>query len=114
MARSVLRVLGQAQPGPGLSALTRSARTIATGRALGISYTLSRGASMTFGLQRSLGDGSYTPIRSVATVSAAAGANAVTLPARLLGRRAGLYRVTAQPADGGAEQTVQFRIRRVR
>jgi len=114
MARSVLRVLGQPQPGPGLSALTRSARTIVAGRPLAISYTLSRGASVTFGLQRSLGDGSYTPIRSVATVSAAAGANAVTLAAGQLGRRAGLYRVTAQPADGGAEQTVQFRIRRMR
>jgi lysophospholipase L1-like esterase len=114
MARSVLRVLGEPRPGPGLSALTRSARTIVAGRALGISYTLSRDASLTFGLQRSLGDGSYTPIRSIATVNAAPGANAVTLPAELLGRRAGLYRVTAEPADGSAAQSVQFRIRRER
>jgi lysophospholipase L1-like esterase len=114
MARSVLRVLGQPRPGPGLSALTRSTRSVVAGRGLGISYTLSRGGSVTFGLQRSLGDGTYTPVRSVATMNATGGANTVTLPAGLLGRRAGLYRVTIQPADGGAARSVQFRIRRTR
>jgi lysophospholipase L1-like esterase len=114
MARSVLRVLGQPRPGPGLSALTRSTRSIVAGRALGISYTLSHGGSVTFGVQRSLGDGSYTPIRGVATVDAVGGANTVTLPAGMLGRRAGLYRVTVRPAAGGAAQSVQFRIRRAR
>jgi lysophospholipase L1-like esterase len=113
MARSVLRVLGRPRPGPVLSALTRSRRTVSAGRALTISYTLSRAASVTFALQRSRGGGRYTAFRGLVTVNASAGANVVTLTARMLGRRAGLYRVTAGLADG-TTQGVNFRIRRAR
>lgn len=111
MARSVLRVLGQPRPGPGLSALKRSKKSIAAGRTLGISYTISRAASVTIGVQRSRGGGRYTRLRPLATMDANAGANAITLTARQLGRRAGLYRVTAGLADGTVQRT-QFRIRR--
>jgi lysophospholipase L1-like esterase len=113
MARSVLRVLAQSPPSPWMSALTGSAPTIATGRGLRLAYTLRRPTSVTFGLQRSRGGGRYTPVRDVLTVDAAAGANAVTLPAGMLGRRPGLYRVTAAPAEGEA-RSVQVRIRRLR
>jgi lysophospholipase L1-like esterase len=115
MARSVLRVLAQPRPGqgPALGALTRSARTITAGRGLTISYTLGRAASVTFALQRSLGGGRYTAARGLVTVNANAGDNVVTLTARMLGRRAGLYRVTAGLADG-TTQSVNVRIRRAR
>ena len=113
MARSVLRVLGQPRPGPVLGALKRAQRTVVAGRAARFTYTLSRAASVTFGLQRSLGRGRYAPIRGVRTVAGKAGANAVTLTAKRLGRRAGLYRVSAVLADGATRST-HIRIRRPR
>lgn len=111
MARSVLRVLAGPRPAPVLSALTRSRRTIVAGRPLRVSFTLNRAADVTLGLQRSRGRGRYTAERRLASVAGQAGANGVTLSARRLGRRAGLYRLTATVADG-ASQAVQFRIRR--
>jgi len=113
MARSVLRVLNGPRPAPVLSALARSTRTITAGRALGVSYRVSRATAVTFSLQRSTGRGRYTNARRVMTASAVAGANALTLSAKRLGRRAGLYRLSATVADG-ATQAVQFRIRRKR
>jgi lysophospholipase L1-like esterase len=113
MARSVLRVLGRPQPGPLLGALHRSHKTIAAGRALRVSFDLSRPASVSLGLQRSRGGGRYTRLRTLETVAAKGGTTTVTLSARRLGRRAGLYRVTAALADG-ATQRAQFRIRRAR
>jgi lysophospholipase L1-like esterase len=113
MARSVLRVLGRPRPAPLLSALARSTRTIIAGRALGLSYSVSRAAAVAFSLRRSLGGGRYTSPRHVMTASATAGPNALTLSARRIGRRAGLYRISAS-ADGGTPQSVQFRIRRKR
>jgi lysophospholipase L1-like esterase len=111
MARSVLRVLGQPQPAPSLRSLRRTARSVLVGRAARFTYALSRAASVTFALRRSLGRGRYSSPRGVATVNAAAGENALKLTTKQLGRRAGLYRLTATPADGGS-QTVQFRIKR--
>jgi hypothetical protein len=113
MARSVLRVLGQPRPGPVLGPLSRSRKTISPGRALRVSFDLSRPASVSLGLQRSRGGGRYTRMRSLPTVAAKAGTTTVTLSAKALGRRAGLYRVTAALA-GGATQRAQFRIRRSR
>jgi lysophospholipase L1-like esterase len=113
MARSVLRVLGQPRPGPQLSALARSRTSIAAGRALRVSFTLNRAASVTIGLQRARSGGRYTRLRRLMTVNATAGRTTVTLSAKQLGRRAGLYRVTASLADGTAQRT-QFRIRRAR
>lgn len=113
MARSVLRVLGRPRPAPALSALARSRRVVVPGRGLRVTFTLSRGANVTLSLQRSRGRGRYTSSRRLASVDARAGDNAVTLGARQLGRRSGLYRLTAQVAGGGA-QFVQFRIRRTR
>jgi lysophospholipase L1-like esterase len=117
MARSVLRVLAQPRPlaasASALTALRRSRRTIAAGRPVRIAYTLARAASVTFGLQRSRGRGRYTAVRRLTTVNAGAGDNVVTLTARMLGRRAGLYRVTASLADG-TTQGVNVRIRRPR
>ena len=110
MARSVLRVLGAPRPGPKLSALTRSSKVIAAGRGLRVSFTLNRPASVKLTLQRSLGRGHYTRRRSLATVAAATGDNAVALTAKQLGRRPGLYRVTAALADGTVSST-QFRMR---
>ena len=112
MARSVLRVLAQPRPAPALGPLTRSRRVIAPGRALRVGFTVSRPAAVSLSLQRSLGRGRYTRSRRLQTVQATAGANTVTLSARQLGRRAGLYRVTARPAGGGAAQVTQFRIAR--
>jgi lysophospholipase L1-like esterase len=113
MARSVLRVLGRPRPGPLLSTLRRSAKTIAPGRALRVSFELNRPASVSLGLQRSRGGGRYTRLRGLRTVAAEAGSTTVTLTAKQLGRRAGLYRVTAALADGTTQRT-NFRIRRVR
>jgi lysophospholipase L1-like esterase len=121
MARSVMRVLDHPPLGasstldaaPALSALRRSRRTISAGRTLRVAYTLGRAASVTFTLQRSRGGGRYTAVQRLLTVNAAAGDNVVTLTARMLGRRAGLYRVTADAGDG-ATQRAQFRIRRAR
>jgi lysophospholipase L1-like esterase len=118
MARSVMRVLGQrlegsSTPAPALSALTRSRRTISAGRTLRLAYTLGRAARVTFTLQRSRGASRYSGPRVLLTVNADAGANVVTLTPRMLGRRAGLYRVTADLGDG-ATQHVSFRIRRAR
>jgi lysophospholipase L1-like esterase len=113
MARSVLRVLGRPPPGPVLGTLERSHKTISPGRALRVSFTVSRPASVSIGLQRSRGGGRYTRLRGLLTVAAKAGATTVTLPARQLGRRAGLYRVTAALPDGSVQRT-QFRIRRAR
>jgi lysophospholipase L1-like esterase len=113
MARSVLRVLGQPRPGPVLTTLRRSTKSIAAGRALRISYTINRAAQVTIGVQRARGAGRYARLRSLATVDANAGENAITLTARQLGRRAGLYRVTAALANGTVQRT-QFRIRRAR
>lgn len=113
MARSVLRVLGEPRPAPLLGPLRRSLRTIAAGRPLRVSYTLSRAGSVTFALQRSRGRGRYTAARTLMAVDAQAGENTTTLTAKRLGRRAGLYRVSATVA-GGATQSAQVRIRRVR
>jgi lysophospholipase L1-like esterase len=113
MARSVLRVLGQPRPGPVLGALTRSHKRISPGRALRVSFTLNRAARVALGLQRSRAGRRYTRVRSLGNVAAKAGTTTVTLSARQLGRRAGLYRVTAALA-GGTVQRTQFRIRRAR
>jgi lysophospholipase L1-like esterase len=110
MARSVLRVLGTPRPGPKLGALTRSKRVIAAGSGLRVSFTLNRAASVKVVLQRSLGRGHYTRARTVGTVAAGIGDNAVTLTAKRIGSRPGLYRVTAALADGTLSRT-QFRIR---
>ena len=113
MARSVLRVLGQPRPAPVLGPLRRALRSVSAGRAQRISYTLSRAGSVTFALQRSRGKGRYSTARTLLTVDAQAGANTTTLTARRIGRRVGLYRVSATVA-GGATQSAQFRIRRAR
>ena len=113
MARSVLRVLGQPRPAPKLGSLRRARRIVAAGRAQRVSFTLSRAATVILALQRSRGGGRYTSLRRLMTVDAKAGENVVTLPARQLGRRAGLYRLRATVADG-ASQVTQLRIRRAR
>ena len=111
MARSVLRVLGQPRSAPALASLTRAARSVTVGRAARFSYTVSRPTSVTFALRRSLGRGRYSKARAVATVNAAAGEHALKLGAKQLGRRAGLYRLTATASEDDA-QVVQFRIKR--
>jgi lysophospholipase L1-like esterase len=111
MARSVLRVLGQPQAGPSLGVLKRLRRSVLVGRAARFTYTLSRATSVTFALQRSLGSGRYSAPRGVGTVNATAGENTLKLTTKQLGRRAGLYRLTATLADGGT-QAVQLRIKR--
>ncbi len=58
-----------------------------------------------------MGGGRYSAARAVVTVAAAAGESTLKLTTKQLGRRAGLYRLTATLADGGA-QPVQFRIKR--
>ncbi len=113
MARSVLRVLGQPRPAPVLGPLRRAQGTIAAGRALRVSYTLSRAAGVTFTLQRARGRGRYAAARTLMAVDAQAGENTTTLTAKRLGRRAGLYRVSATVA-GGVTQSAQVRIRRAR
>jgi hypothetical protein len=80
---------------------------------LRVLYTLNRATGVTFSLQRSLGRGRYTALRRLTSADANAGENAVTLTGRQLGRRAGLYRVSATVA-GGATQVAQFRIRGTR
>jgi lysophospholipase L1-like esterase len=111
MARSVLRVLGVPRPAPVLGSLARTARSVRVGRAARFTYTLSRAASVSFALQRSLGRGRYSRPRGMVTVSAGRGENTLKLTTKQLGRRAGLYRLSATLADGGA-RSVQFRIRR--
>ncbi|MEA2194825.1 MAG: hypothetical protein QOG42_1259, partial [Solirubrobacteraceae bacterium] len=74
-------------------------------------YTLSRAAPITFALQRALGRGRYSAPRGRVTVNAVAGENALELTTKQLGRRAGLYRLSATLADGRA-RVVQFRIKR--
>jgi lysophospholipase L1-like esterase len=113
MARSVLRVLGQPRPAAVLGPLRTAQRTITAGRALRVSYSASRATSVTFGLQRSRGGGRYTAVRELAAPSATAGENVATLSARQLGRRAGLYRLTAT-VSGGGSQVTWFRMRRAR
>lgn len=113
MARSVLRVLGRPRPAPALGVLRRSRRMVPAGRSLRISYRLSRATTVTFGLQRSRGRGRYTSLRRLRSVAAKSGDNSVTLSAGQLGRRPGLYRLTATVADGG-RQVAHFRIRRAR
>jgi lysophospholipase L1-like esterase len=112
MARSVLRVLAQPPPGPSVTELTVAQKTLAAGRAASFSYTLSRTAGVTFALARSRGGGRYGTPR-VRTVAASAGYNTFTLPAAQLGRRGGLYRLTATP-QAGAPRAVYFRVRRAR
>jgi len=111
MARSVLRVLGQPRPAPSLGVLRRAARSVRVGRAAQFQYTLDGAARVTFAVSRSLGAGRYAKGRRVATVDAVAGENTLKLTARQLGRRAGLYRLTATLPDG-AKQMVQLRIKR--
>jgi len=113
MARSVLRVLGQPRPAAVLGPLRRAPRTITAGRALRVAYSASRATSVAFGLQRSRGGGRYTGLRALTVPSARAGENVATLSARQLGRRAGLYRLTATVPGGGA-QVAWFRVRRAR
>jgi lysophospholipase L1-like esterase len=112
MARSVLRVLGQPRPGPGVSALTTARPRLPLGQAARFDYTLTRAGSVTFTLLRARGGGRYSPVR-VLTVPAGAGYNTFTLTTRQLGRHRGLYRLTATP-EGGAPQAVHFRVRRAR
>ena len=111
MARSVLRVLGQPRPAAALGSLTRAARSVPVGRPARFSYTVSRATSVRFALRRSLGRGRYAAARTVKTANAAAGENTLKLSAGRLGRRAGLYRLTGTPPEGGA-RVVQFRIKR--
>jgi lysophospholipase L1-like esterase len=110
MTRSVLRVLGQPRPGPALSALTTAQPMLGPGRAARFDYTLNREGSVTFTLLRSRGGGRYSALRAL-TVPAGAGYNTFTLTARQLGRKPGLYRLIATP-QGGAPQSVYFRVRR--
>jgi lysophospholipase L1-like esterase len=112
MARSVLRVLAQPPPGPAVSELTVAQKALAAGRAASFSYTLSRASGVTFALALSRGGGRYSTLR-VQTIPASAGFNTFALPAAQLGRRRGLYRLTATP-QGGAPQVVHFRIHRAR
>ena len=114
MARSVLRVLGRPRPAPSLGGLARAQRSVRVGRAARFTYTLSRPSRVAFALRRSLGGGRYSGARAMGTVDGAAGQNTLKLTTRQLGRRAGLYRLTATLADagGGGTQVVQLRIKR--
>jgi lysophospholipase L1-like esterase len=112
MARSVLRVLGQPQPAPALSALARVQRSVRVGHAARFTYTLSRPTRVAFSLRRALGGGRYSSARATTTVDGGAGPNTLKLTAKQLGRRAGLYRLTARISGGGASQVVQLRIKR--
>ncbi len=111
MARSALRVLGQPRPGPKLGPLRRSRKSIVAGRGLKVAFTINRAETVTLGVQRSGGRGRYTRMRRLVADTAAIGDNAIRLSAKQLGRRPGLYRLTASTA-GGTVQRTQFRIRR--
>lgn len=113
MARSVLGVLGRTRPGPVLSDLERARRTIRAGRDARFTYDLNRAGRVTFALRRSRGRKRYTGALLTVRVDADRGANRLTLTAKRIGRRAGLYRLTATPQDG-EPRTVHFRIPRAR
>jgi lysophospholipase L1-like esterase len=134
MARSVLRVLGRPRPAPVLSGLRRLRRAYRAGRAATFGYRLSRPAAATFTLRRALA-GRRAGARCVAPTRATRrarpcrrwssaratlrergrrGANTVTLAAPVVGRRAGLMRLTATVAgDDGRPSGAQHLVFRV-
>ena len=114
MARSVLRVLGRPRPAPVLGALRRSARTIRRrARAARHLHAEPGGRASPSRCSARSAAGATPPLRSLTSADAQAGENAITLKGSQLGRRVGLYRLSATVA-GSAAQTVQFRIRRAR
>lgn len=134
MARSVIRVVNRPRPGPVLSQLARTRRSIARGRAARFRYRLDRPATVSVVVQRAVrgrrrGTACQKPgranrrghscRRNVAVGRMAAlgrtGENTLKVGAAVYGRRAGLYRLIATPISddiGGTPQVAQFRVTR--
>jgi len=110
MARSVVRVLSGPRPAPVLSELVRAKRTIRRGSTARLRYRLDRAAGVAVVLRRRAAKGRYVVVRRL-TSQGSAGENALAISAKAYARRAGLYSVSATPADGSA-QVVRFRVKR--
>lgn len=110
MARSALAVLGKPPPVPTITHL-RVTHRVRSGHRARVHFILNRAATVTFRLRRRIHRhlGHALIIRSVACQP---GQNKITLPGRLLRRRAGVYRLTAIPATHAA--TGKRRITRLR
>ncbi len=100
MARSVLGVLGRPRPAPDLGDLRRAQRRVRSGRAVRLSYRLSRPATLALTL------------RCVRTGRRGErGDNAIAISSQAIGRRAGLLRLEARAS--GSESTRSSGLRRV-
>lgn len=139
MARSVLRVLLGPPPMPVLSDLRRTRDAYAAGSAAQFAYRLDRPATVTFTLRRALAGRSvagrcapptksnraerscrrWSRVLHTLADSGQNGDNAVTIGSAVLGRSAGLLRLTATASRGagqpsGAPQQIHFRVARRR
>jgi lysophospholipase L1-like esterase len=139
MARSVLRVLLAPPPTPVLSDLRRTSGAYTAGSAAQLAYRLDRTATVTFTLRRALAGRSvagrcvpptkassggpscrrWSRVLNTLRQDGRSGDNALTIGSAVLGRRAGLLRLTAtakairgagQPA--GAPQDIYVRVTR--
>lgn len=130
MARSALAVLGEPRPAPVLSDLRRARRKLPAGRSLGISYRLSRPATVTLKLRRgrigrrvggrcapaTRADRSRSRCRRYSRVlrtlrsDGARGTNDLTISPQILGRRPGLLRLRATASAAGGRASAPRRI----
>jgi lysophospholipase L1-like esterase len=110
MARSALAVLQKPAPVPVITNL-RVTRRVRAGRSARVRFVLDRVATVTLTVKRK-----HAHVSRAATVSVAGkpGVNKVKLSSKLLGRKAGAYRVTATPATHvttGSARSKTLRIR---
>jgi len=112
MARSALAVLQNPSPLPVVTHL-RVTRRLRAGRPARVRFRLNRAATVALTLRRR---GHHHLGRVLATrlVAGEPGANRVKLPAKMLRRRPGVYRLAARPATHtrtGASRSARLRIR---
>ena len=112
MARSALAVLQNPSPLPVITHL-RITRRLRAGRPARVRFRLNRAATVALTLRRR---GHHHLGRVLATrlVAGEPGANRIKLPARMLRRRPGVYRLAARPATHtrtGASRSARLRIR---
>ncbi len=139
MARSVLRMLGEPRPAPVLGDLERTQRRVRPGRAVRLSYRLSRPATLTLTLRRAktgrrVGGRCapatrsnrarsrcrrYSRILRTLRFDGDRGANAIVIASKTVGRRPGLLRFEATASGSestrfSAPERIHVRIARTR
>lgn len=114
MARSTIKQLRKPRPKPAIAKLKVAPRRVKLRRRTRIRFRLSKTANVVFKVRRVKRHHRYSRVLLTFRVSGRKGANSLRRSTRRLGRRTGLYRMSATPTIHGAtgrRALVRYRIR---